>query len=279
MSEAAAQEADSRPASPFHVTPVTHVSPSARAHKAHQRPESAPPRCLDWMDSVCESAAARSRPACCGPLTASPGTGTASGLARHARPTSPYAAAAAAVMAKLQTETPERAARRAASKEPEEKGVLREMVTAFQQLEAYHAMPTKEIWICKDDPAQAAKALMRATVPDVEGNEQGKAYRVLKPNWAPALPPRVDYTLYLETKKDKSVARRVRIGKIKASTLKKALHKAALTLPFAPSPPDYRGWAAAAIQGLTLQGLTSQAPDALMSHLDASPACSRSMSP
>ena len=37
-----------------------------------------------------------------------------------------------------------------------------------------------------------------------------------------------------------------------------------------------RGWAAAAIQGLTLQGLTSQAPDALMSHLDASPACSRS---
>ena len=49
-------------------------------------------------------------------------------------------------MAKLQTETPERAARRAASKEPEEKGVLREMVTAFQQLEAYRAMPTKEIW-------------------------------------------------------------------------------------------------------------------------------------
>jgi len=61
---------------------------------------------------------------------------------------------------------------------------------------------------------------------------------VLKPNWAPALPPRVDYTLYLETKKDKSVARRVRIGKIKASTLKKALHKVFLSshLSALPSP-------------------------------------------
>ena len=61
---------------------------------------------------------------------------------------------------------------------------------------------------------------------------------MLKPNWAAALPPRVDYTLYLETKKDKSVARRVRIGKIKASTLKKALHKVFLSSHLSALPPS-----------------------------------------
>jgi hypothetical protein len=60
------------------------------------------------------------------------------------------------------------------------------------------------------------------------------------------LPPRVDYSRYLE----KSITRKTQIGKMKASHMKKALEKAATTLPVA-IPPDYAGWAQAAIQRLT----------------------------
>ena len=74
--------------------------------------------------------------------------------------------------------------------------------------------------------------------------------RILKPNWAPVLPPRVDYSLYLEKKKSTpDVTRKVQIGKMKAAHMKKALEKAATTLPVA-IPPDYAGWAQAAIERL-----------------------------
>ena len=84
-----------------------------------------------------------------------------------------------------------------------------------------------------------------------ERQEAHTNVKILTPaGGGPPLPPRVDYTLYLNDSSSKrDVKRKVKIGNIKRAHMKKALERAALTLP-PGAPPDYRGWAQAAIEAL-----------------------------
>ena len=69
----------------------------------------------------------------------------------------------------------------------------------------------------------------------------------------PHIPPRCHYSTYLlpqNIAQSGEVTRKIQIGKMTKSKLKKALERAACTLPFSAVPPDYRGMAQAAIDAV-----------------------------
>ena len=138
--------------------------------------------------------------------------------------------------------------------------VLREMAAAFKEARRLieEAPPSyKLVWIIKDPSRspRSNKDLMRIAVPDLPPRKTSKVLALASA--PPPIPPRCDYEAYLEKRAAKEdVSRRLihKLGKLKSVQLKKALEKAARTLRELPEDeaPDYRGMAAAAIQGLAL---------------------------
>lgn len=141
--------------------------------------------------------------------------------------------------------------------------LLRQMLTAFKAV-TFHETPTKQIWACKDiretrNPRfhrNSAKLLVRATVPRQSEEEAGSSAsgcKVLHMVWLPHIPPRCDYSTYLlpqNIAQSGEVTKKIQIGKMTKSKLKKALERAACTLTFSAVPPDYRGMAQAAIDAV-----------------------------